>query len=422
MTISRRAFLTGLGAGAAAVAAGGWQVSAWRRDPDAEPGTPPVDLGSGIEGRTLVIVELGGGNDALNTVIPHGDARYHDLRPKLRVGDPLDLDGEVALHPSLASVRRRWDAGTVAIVEGLGYTDSPLSHFEAMAVWHTASPDGRLHDGWVGRFLDGTVGFDEPLAGIAIGATPSPALVGARSFSTTIADARGLTPVLPPWVDSPAELSAAIRRMAPRRSASSAAEGRVLDALRATADAHDELALAFPNQTDGRRAARPDLAASLALAAELAASEVRPRVIYVQGFGDFDTHQGQLSRHANLLASLDRALEGFWARLEAATDAGGTPAAHRTLLMTMSEFGRRPAEAATGTDHGTAGTHLVMGPAVNGGRYGAPGDLGDLDRAGNLRPTTDFRSLYATVLGGWLGVDAEVVLRSDAEPLPLLHT
>lgn len=423
MTLSRRAFLTGLGASAAA-AAGTWQLSVWRKDPAARVGPSIPELGPGLAGRTLVVVELGGGNDSLNTVVPHADRRYHDVRPKLGITDPLDLDGEIGLHPSLGALRRWWDDGTLAIVEGVGFEDAPLSHFEAMAAWHSASPEGRLHEGWLGRLLDGTVGFDEPLAGIAIGSTPSPALVGSASFSTTIADASGLTPTLPAWVDSADELATAIRRMAPRRSAASAAEGRVLDALRATADAHDELASALPAEgADQRqRRRRPDLAASLELAADLAASDVRPRVIHVQGFGDFDTHQGQLARHAALLASLDEALARFWARLDGARAADGTSAALRTVLMTTSEFGRRPAEAATGTDHGTAGSQLVMGPAVRGGRYGAPVDLGDLDRAGNVRPTTDFRRLYATLLTGWLGVPAEPVLGGDFDMLPLLAT
>lgn len=135
----------------------------------------------------------------------------------------------------------------------------------------------------------------------------------------------------------------------------------------------------------------------------------------------FDTHQSQLTRDANLLASLDEALDRFWARLEESKRADGTTAASSTVVMTTSEFGRRPAEAATGTDHGTAGTVLLSGPAVRGGRHDAPPDLGDLDRAGNLRPTTDFRSLYATMLRGWLGVDAEPVLGGTFEALPLLR-
>lgn len=410
MTISRRTFLTGIGASTVAAATGAWQLSVWRRAGDLSTAPSPGSLGTGVEGRTLVVIELGGGNDALNTIVPHGDGRYHDLRPKLGVTDALDLDGQIGLHPALTSVHRRWQEGTVAVVEGVGYPDSPLSHFESMAAWHTASPDGRLHDGWLGRMLDGTVGFDEPLAGIAIGGTPSPALLGSTSFSITISDARGLTPALPPWVDTPDELAGAIRRMAPRRAHHSAAEARVFEALRASADAHDELAGALAPTHAPRATGRPNLRASLSLAADLAASPIRPRVIYVQGTADFDTHQGQLSRHRSLLEDLDGAIDAFWSRLAAATDADGSSAAARTVMMTMSEFGRRPAEAATGTDHGTASSHLVIGPAVRGGRHGAPPDLGALDRAGNLRPTTDFRSLYATVLGGWLGVEPEGVL------------
>ena len=152
---------------------------------------------------------------------------------------------------------------------------------------------------------------------------------------------------------------------------------------------------------------------SLALAAQLVASKVAPRVIYVSGLGDFDTHQGEAQRHPALMADLDAGIETFFSRLEA------VGASDRALLMTVSEFGRRPKENGSGTDHGTAAPHFIVGTKVKGGRYGERPSLTKLDQSGNLVHTADFRSLYATALSGWLGVDPEPVLGKSWERFPV---
>jgi uncharacterized protein (DUF1501 family) len=165
----------------------------------------------------------------------------------------------------------------------------------------------------------------------------------------------------------------------------------------------------------GESAADSTVVADLTLAAELAASADAPRVIYVSTFGDFDTHQGEAQRHPALMQQLDDAIDAFVTRLE------GAGAADRAVVMTTSEFGRRPAENGSGTDHGTAAAHLVVGPGVRGARYGAPPSLAALDADGNPVITLDLRAYFASVLHGWLGVDPEPVVGAGYAPLPLFR-
>jgi uncharacterized protein (DUF1501 family) len=420
---SRRDFLQRLGLGSAAAIAGGYGLSVWEWG-GAQPAGASVRagaLGDGAKGRTLVVVEMAGGNDGLNTVVPLNDGTYHDLRPTLGVTDPIPIDDEVGLHPELPKLAQRFEQGHVAIVEGLGYPEPDLSHFGSIAIWWSAR-GGSGQAGWLGAYLDGTVGFDDPLAAIGIGPGPSPALLGQRSFATTIADASGLQPRLPAWLDDPDDLLAAWGNVAPARVDASTLAGQVRRSIGLTVEARDDLAKSLTptaatgsSETDasGRRAYQDtSVVDSLALAAELITSPAKPRVIYVSGIGDFDTHFGEAQRHPELMRQLDDGIDGFFTALgDRATD---------VVLATVSEFGRRPAENGDGTDHGTANTHFVIGPAVRGGRYGARPSLTELDRTGNLVHTTDFRSLYATLLEDWLAVEAAEILGDQFDRLPLL--
>jgi uncharacterized protein (DUF1501 family) len=417
--ISRRRFITGLGVGATAAVAAGYGLSVWRDGGAGSASTQgrlrltPTTLG-GRADRTLVVVELGGGNDGLNTVVPTADPAYRTLRPTMGVADAIALDDQVGLHPELAKLAARYHDGHVAIVEGIGYPDPNLSHFASLGYWWSGAPGESGGVGWLGRYLDGTVGFEDPLAAVSIGPVPSPALLGTHSFATSIADASGLQPNLPAWatgsdggdVDG---LVAAWGAFAPASPDPRTLMGEVQQAIAHTVDARRGL----DRELDGFSAA-----GSLALAAQLVASDHPPRVVYVTGLGDYDTHQGQAQRQPQLLRDLDGGLDTFFTAVE------GAGRADRVLVMTVSEFGRRPGENGSGTDHGTAAPHFLIGPAVRGGRYGAPPSLTTLDPHGNLVATTDFRSLYATVLAGWLDIDPVAVLgRANGTgfgPLPVL--
>lgn len=420
--ISRRRFLTGLGVAGTAAVAAGYGLSVWRDGGSSArtvASTTIPRLG-GRSDRTLVVVELAGGNDGLNTVVPIADPAYRALRPTLGVTDAVALDDAIGLHPTLTKLAARYRAGQVAIVEGVGYPEPDLSHFASLAYWWSGTPGHRASTGWLGRYLDATVGFDDPLAAVGIGAVPSPALLGMRSFATNIADAGGLQPRVPAWVDSPDDLVAAWSRFAPATPDPATVMGEIQRAITLTVRARKELAGTL-HSGSAAPAAGPDASvkegtatAALALAAQLAVGDHPPRVIYVNGLGDFDTHQGEAARHPALLADLDAGLESFFATL----DGAGAP--DRALVMTVSEFGRRPAENGSGTDHGTAAPHFLVGSRVTGGRYGAAPSLTQLDAHGNPAPTTDFRILYATALQEWLGVEAEPVVGRDFAPLPII--
>lgn len=425
---SRRRFLTGLGAAGAAAVAGGYGVSVWARG-GSGPGasTPPstLDLSSVPTDRTLVVLELAGGNDGLNMVVPYASGTYHDLRPTLAVDEPLELDDEIGLHPALVAVGERYEAGDVAIVEGIGYPDPDLSHFASLATLWSASVDG-AESGWLGRYLDATVGYDDPLAGLTIGSGPSLALVGEASFSTSIRDSSGLQPALPRWADSVDDVVAAWSRFAPSRvdatSMIETARQAIGSATVAQARLERELGVTDSpgNQLRGRAGAGArgrdvaGIAESMELAATLAASDDGPRIILVQAAGDFDTHQGQETRQPVLMEDIGEGITRYLAVIDE-RDAGD-----RTLLMTSSEFGRRPAENGSGTDHGTAAAHLLIGAPVSGGRYGEPPDLDGLDDTGNLAFTVDFRSVFATVMDRWLGVEPEAIFDGDFEQLDFI--
>ncbi len=422
---SRREFLRHLGVGGATAVVGGYALDVWDWSASTTAGAATFsvgELGPGKKHRTLVVVETAGGNDGLNTVIPIDDPAYHDLRPTLGVTDPIDLGDGVGLHPNLSRLAQRYARGDVALVEGIGYPEPDLSHFGSIAIWWSAR-GGAGQRGWLGAYLDGTVGFDDPLAAVGIGPGPSPALRGSSSFATTIADSSGLQPRLPAWLDDPDDLLTAWADAVPAKIDPAALVGQVGRAVELTVEARRDLEHALRDADAaydvGPNAARAyqdtTVVDSLALAAQLVLSPARPRVIYVSGIGDYDTHQGQAQRHPALMAELDEGIDAFFSTLEQA----GPKVAENVVLATVSEFGRRPAENGDGTDHGTAAVQLVVGPKVQGGRHGEAASLTALDRSGNLVHTVDFRSLYATLLDGWLGVEAAAVLGDDFERLPL---
>jgi len=430
--VSRRRFLTGLGAAAGAALATGYGVSVWQRDGTTTTKTAhqpaPPTLG-GRDDRTLVVVELAGGNDGLSTVVPMSDPAYAQLRPTLAVANPIPLDGDFGLHPNLVKLAARAKAGHVAVVEGVGYPDPNLSHFASLAYWWTGNPGEGSGAGWLGRYLDATVGFADPLAAVGIGPVPSPALLGDRSFATSITDSTGLQPTVPPWADSPDDLVRAWSRFAPASPDVSTVVGEVQRAIHLTVQARGELNADLGNAGAGATGPADQLATgraqgnyrqsasvadSMRLAARLVAADHAPRVIYVSGLGDYDTHEGQAQRHPALMADLDDGVDAFFTALEAAH------VEERALVMTVSEFGRRAAENGSGTDHGAAAPHFFVGASVQGGRYGTPPSLTALDDHGNLVHTVDFRVLYATALQSWLGVDAEAIVGKGFVPLPVV--
>jgi uncharacterized protein (DUF1501 family) len=419
--LSRRKFLAGLGL-AGTVVAGSYAIDTWARPLAAGAANNPPRQSTN-NGHTVVFVELAGGNDGIGTVIPYTDPNYRTLRPTLAVDNPIDLDGTIALHPNLAKLADRYRTGQVAIVERIGYPNNDLSHFASLATWWSGTPGKGSATGWLGRYLDQTVGFSDPLAGMVIGPGPSPALIGERSFATSISDTSGLQPNAPAWITQPDTLPETWAGFAPRRADRSTLLGQVQAAVGLTSDARTELAGILSAAPASGDEATPTTAAaytngttvaSLELAAQLVAAKTPPKVIYVTNVGDYDTHQGQAARQQALHADLDDGLERFFTSI---TRAG---IADNVIVVTLSEFGRRAQENGSGTDHGAASAHFIIGSKVKGGRYGQPTTLDALDSRGNLPMAVDYRQVYATVLEGWLGVDAKPIIGPGITPLPLL--
>ena len=413
--VTRRRFLTGLGVSVGTVMAAGYAINVFNQGPDAMTAPTLVDLprptttlGTAMAARTLVVLELGGGNDALNMVVPHADAAYYDARRTLAIEDPLDLDGSIGLHPNLTNLASLYAAGDAAIVEGVGYPNSDLSHFVSMNTWWTGEDNFAEPTGWLGRYLDATVGYANPLAGISIGPGPSRAMVGSNSFAVAVQNQTGLQPNLPDWVDSADELVSAWAGLVPATWESDLV-GDIYRVIEGTVAARNNV----NDRLDGTGSGRGEsMVAQLTVAANLITQGVAPSVIYVHGRGDFDTHDNQANRHAGLMAELDEAIAAFF----------GLVAGHDVALLTASEFGRRVKENGRGTDHGAAGAQLLIGRTVTGGRYGQAPSVAVPDGNGNLAPTVDFRSVYASILEEYLGVDATEVLGGNYETLGVFAT
>ena len=362
---------------------------------------------SAVRGRTLVIVQLAGGNDGLNTLVPYEDGHYHGARPRLALKPDgvLRLDERVGLHPKLAGLGALWDAGALAIVEGVGYPNPDLSHFKSMAIWRAASPEGTTTQGWAGRYLDSLERAEHhPFLGFNVGSAVPPDLQARTAGVPAVQNVSDYR-LMPPGGDE----AAAQRREGALLKLYRAypANGPYAALLETTAERAVDSARALQQAHAGYRPAvhypQTSLGSGLQLLAEVIASGQEIRVGNVS-LGGFDTHGAQVGEHERLLATVGDALHAFWQALAAHGKADDV------LIMTWSEFGRRVQENASGgTDHGTAAPMFLIGGAVKGGLYGEPPGLAALDD-GNLRHTTDFRAVYATVLERWLGADSAALL------------
>ena len=351
--------------------------------------------------RTLIVVQMAGGNDGLNTVIPFGDPLYHQMRPTLSIPDTsvIHLDTRLGLHPNLAPLKQLWDDGHLAIVEGVGYPNQSLSHFQAMDIWQTLDLNGTGNQGWLGKLVSGWVDQDgHPFKAMDIGVQTAQALASISAPVPTISSVNTYR-IYPDPADADngnARLQALMKlyNSYPETSpyaalldttALSAQEGsRQLH----NADAQYQPAVTYPQGS---------FAAGLKILAEAIVQGLGLRVGYVT-LGGFDTHANQQTTHNVLMKSLADGLSAFY------TDLSKHGKADNVVVMTWSEFGRRVEEnGSQGTDHGTAAPMFVMGNTVNKGTFGEPPNLGNLDNNGNLKYTTDFRSVYATILDRWLG-------------------
>jgi len=382
------------------------------------------------EDRVLVIVQLSGGNDGLNTVVPYGMDEYYRARRGIGIAQDqaLDLGGRMGLglHPALAPMKAMYDAGRCALYQGVGYPNPNRSHFKSMDIWHTADTTG-TGAGWLGRYMDAEcVGFGKgesgslegSPAGVAIGRTAPLAMQGGKVKPVAFE-----TPDLFRWLgeDHDPGLKGAYDALNRRQAKADSGGGSNAAFLTRTAlDAQvssDLIRKAVASPPLVEYPGNP-LARQLAMIARMIGAGLKTRVYYAT-LGGFDTHAGQggrYGRHAQLLGQFAQSVRAFYRDLkEQGNDA-------RVMTLTFSEFGRRVSQNASGgTDHGTAAPMFLFGPMVRPGVHGDHPSMRNLDD-GDLRHTLDFRHVYAGVLEKWMGAQSRGVLQGRYRPAAVLAT
>jgi uncharacterized protein (DUF1501 family) len=387
-----------------------------------------TQITTGRDGTILVVLQMAGGNDGINTVVPYANDDYHRARPRLALSADkvLKLNAEVALHPNLTGLKELYDGGQLAIVQGAGYPNPNRSHFRSTEIWQTASDSNRFeHYGWLGRYFDNACAGCDPTVGVSIGHEMPEAFAAKAPTGVSLDNPQNFR-FMPPRGEPRAEMQeteVAFRKLnefAGDLDANSGGtiatlrgmslrSGSMLDFLERTAmdaqvssDTIRKIAGRGENQASYPAS---QLANSLKLVAKLIGGGLPTRVFYVSQ-GGYDTHTNQLATQDRLFKELGDSLQAFVADLKAQGNL------ERVLVMTFSEFGRRVAENASGgTDHGAAAPLFVIGNKIKAGLLGtypslAPGDLFE----GDIKYTVDFRSVYAALLQNWLKTSSEVVL------------
>jgi uncharacterized protein (DUF1501 family) len=355
--------------------------------------------------RILVVLQLDGGNDGINTVVPFADPLYSEFRNDLRLPITLlhKIDDQFAFHPAMAPASELLEDGRLGIVQGVGYPNPNRSHFLSMAIWQSGRLREEEHDsGWVGRAFDAS-----PVRGtdsIFVGTERLPlALRGRRSVASSVNPNEDLT------VHSPIRLQSVADSQDQGGDFRSFVRRTVVDAYNSA----DELSRAARDLDSAVTYPGGPLSQQLRLIAQMIRLEMPARVYYAVQSG-YDTHQDQLDTHTRLLSAFSGSVKAFL------DDVAAAGMADRVLLLAFSEFGRRVRENGSGTDHGTAGPVFLAGSRVSPGLIGKSPRLDDL-ADDDLKVTTDFRQVYATLLDDWLELSSRESLSGDFVKLPILR-
>ncbi len=366
---------------------------------------------------TLVVVQLTGGNDFMNTVIPYGNDLYYDFRPVVGIAEEevLPIDGSLGFNPNFAPVRDLYANGDVAIVQGVGYPDSSRSHFRSMDIWHTCEPNTVATEGWLGKTVR-ELDPDKvnPLTAISFGRGMPRALMAQDVTVTSVGDldTYGLMNGIQAQQQRADALDLFKRIYTP-----AVGSGPVTDYLARTgidvlrgADMLKEAPKAYSSSVE--YASNP-IASSLRDVARVHLAGLGTRIFYTQQ-GGYDTHANEVPTHPKLLTDLSRAIGDFFADLRE------HDAHHNVAVMVFTEFGRRVRDNNSGTDHGAGGGAFVIGDTVAGGLHAEYPSLDPAEHDnGDLKHTYDFRGLYTTVLEDWLHVPAPEIVGGKFEKLPL---
>ena len=376
---------------------------------------------------TLVVLQLTGGNDMLNTIVPYGDPLYYDNRRTVRISEEevLPIDNHFGFNPAMKAIKPFWDEGKMAIINGIGYPNPNYSHFRSMDIWYTCEPDKIATDGWLGktvRDLDPkgeniltAVNFGRglpralSLAGVPVASVAQLDSYGLLTSLSSVPQRQSALEVFsclyddgwndqgvaatPPDADEP--VGEVMRYMG--QTGLDAQKGA--DILRTALDKYQS-SVQYPNST---------IAASLKGIAQVKLAEFGTRVFYTS-HGSFDTHASQVPTHAKLWTEVSEGVAAFFADLRA------HDAADDIIMFVWSEFGRRVKDNGAGTDHGAGSVALLLGDHVTGGMYGEyPSLRADDLTLGNLKYNVDFRSAYATILERWMQVEAQPIVNGEFE-------
>jgi uncharacterized protein (DUF1501 family) len=363
-----------------------------------------------VNGRKLVIIQLSGGNDGLNTIIPLRNDVYYRERPRLAIKQDkaLRLTDEAGIHPVLSGLKSLWDDGSMAVLNSVGYPNPDRSHFRSMDIWHSGSPsDAYWQTGWLGRYLDAHCA-GRPAAGLELDDTLSLALKGENTKGLALQDVKRLYE----------------SAKSPYFSAYSAARGRVesdeapvdylYKTMAETLSSADYLFEQIQKRPSAASYPATGLGRDLRTIASLILADTNTSIYYAS-LGSFDTHINQDAQQKRLFEELNDAVSTF------ATDMKANGKWNEVLIVTFSEFGRRVAQNASGgTDHGTANNMLFLGGSLRQkGILNEMPDLSDL-LEGDLKFLVDFRQVYATLLRQWLGADDQKILKTTFQPLSFL--
>lgn len=358
--------------------------------------------GKAAKDTVLVVCQLSGGNDGLNTVVPYANQLYYDLRPQLAVGEDkvLKLTNEVGFHPTMTGLADLFKQGKVAIIQNVGYPKPNRSHFKSMEIWQSASPNSELKHGWIGRHFDqqSLTGPLNPVVALGL-STDKPHALGGKVASipcfASLTDIQSM-------VGNP-DAERMLRQIqgpdAPAGSTARVVQQANKAALDAMAQLSKQLSGFTPKETYGN----DPFGNGFRQIAHLIATSPQTRVVYFSA-GGFDTHARQAEAHERLLTNFSNGVSAFQKEMEALGKD------KNVIVLVFSEFGRRCYEnASAGTDHGAAGPMFLIGSSVKGGLHGPLPDLENL-QDGDLKYSIDFRDVYATTLDSWMGGDSEVVL------------
>lgn len=371
-----------------------------------------VKLGSGgkfDKDTVLVVCQLSGGNDGLNTFIPYANKAYYQMRPTVGIAEAqvVKLNEQMGLNPALAPLESLYKKGQVAIVQNVGYPQANRSHFKSMDIWQSASPEGKMKYGWIGRHMD-TVAAANPVYALGL-STEKPLALAGKTASVpcfaSLADIQNM-------IGDP-DTERMLREIQGMDAKAGSLEAVVQKANRTALDAMDVLASQLTKYTPKETYGNDPFGNGFKQISQLIATSPQTRIVYFST-GGFDTHARQAESHTRLLTNFANGVAAFQKEMEACGKAD------KVIVLVFSEFGRRVAEnGSQGTDHGAAGPMMLIGKKVKGGFHGPNPDLANLVN-GDLKHSIDFRSVYAATLDKWIGGDSGVVLGQQFDHAPVL--